>query len=162
MPRPICYALLLASLIGWTACQKLTPVASSANQTTSTSTPTLIGTWDWVLTHNGGVSSGAWTGSPFGDSTTPINTGIQQVLTFNADSTWTLLQNTALIEQRTFKMGTLLSPEGPIAMLDIIRTGGTDSLVNHTLSQDTLGIFNPQIDSVARIWIYVRHNTASN
>ena len=152
MPRHSWPLVLLLTFIGLGGCKK----DNSANSALNGSTASLVGSWDWVLSYNNGISSGNYMGDPTGDSLTPASTGIYQTLTFNADWSWKLVQNGSLIGIGVFKMDTLFSPGGPIAMLDLIRLGGGDSIVNHVIVNDTLVISNPMIVSVGVNKVYVR------
>jgi hypothetical protein len=146
--------LLLAFFIGSAGCKKNN--AGTESNTTLNSTQ-LIGSWNWVMTYNNGVSSGNFAGNPFGDTSTPASTGVQQILTFTTNGTWNLTENKAPFEQGTFKIDTLFSPDGPIAMLDLIQIGGADSMVNHALRNDTLILSNPHIVTVGRNWVYIKN-----
>lgn len=116
----------------------------------------LMGNWNWVIQHNNGIYTGGFTGNPFGDTLTPANTGISETLSFYANGEWTLLHNGLKVGSGIYKINQALTPGGPVNMLDIIKAGGTDSLVNHTVYKDTLIISNPKIITVGFNRVYVR------
>jgi len=148
-----CSLLLLVFFIGSAGCKK----SNAGTESNTTNSTQLIGSWNWVMTYNNGISSGNFAGNPFGDTSTPASTGVQQLLTFTTYGSWNLTQNNAPFEQGTFKIDTLFSPGGPIAMLDLIQIGGADSIVNHVLRNDTLILSNPHIVTVGRNWVYIRN-----
>jgi hypothetical protein len=159
MYRIILFVVLLAGLAG---CKKNSTGTQHSGTLADSISCTLIGSWNWVLTYNNGVYSGDYTGSYTADSSTPATTGIHQLLTFNTDATWTLVQNNRTIEQGTFKIDTLISPEGPDPMLDLIRTAGQDSMLNHLIQNDTLILSNPHVVGASRNWVYVKVNVNSS
>ena len=146
-------ALITATII---SCKK---TSSTGTQPTSGNIDSaLAGSWWWILTVNNGITSGNWSGNPTGDSVTPSSSGIYDILTFNANGTWSLTQNNDQVSQGTFKADNLLFPAGILTglELDLTPTNGKDSILNFTLSHDTLTLSQPKIDSVGRNWIYVR------
>ena len=159
MVRALSCSLLLALFIGSAGCKKSNADAGSNGTLNSTQ---LIGTWNWVMTYNNGIYSGNFAGNPTGDTSTPASTGVQQLLTFTTSGTWNLTQNNVPFEQGTFKIDTLFSPGGPIAMLDLIQHGGADSMVNHVVRNDTLILSNPHIITVGRNWVYIRSTGQTN
>ena len=84
MVRALSCSLLLALFIGSAGCKKSNADAGSNGTLNSTQ---LIGTWNWVMTYNNGISSGNFAGNPFGDTSTPASTGVQQLLTFTTVGT---------------------------------------------------------------------------
>jgi len=129
---------------------------NSQNYVTNPLLAPLIGSWNWVIQHNNGIYSGNFTGNPFGDTLTPANTGISETLRFYANGEWTLLQNGVRVSSGIYKIKTALTPGGPVNMLDIVKAGESDSLVNHVVYKDTLTISNPRIVTVGFNRVYVR------
>jgi hypothetical protein len=114
----------------------------------------LIGDWQWVRQTNASVING-----PPYDTLTPANTGITRLLTFHSDSTYSTFTSNAssqpLSESGNFKMKQVLTPGGPIKLLDFIHNG-IDSTVNHTLSHDSLYISYPHFIGKYTVDIYTR------
>jgi hypothetical protein len=111
----------------------------------------LIGTWKWVRQ----TDAIAINGIPY-DTLTPQNTGITQFLDLNADSTWALSQNNKVVNSGDFKISQALTPFGPIYFLDFIGRNGSDSLVNHSISNDTLYISNTRYIDKYTMNVYAR------
>jgi len=81
---------------------------------------------------------------------------ISETLRFYANGEWTLVQNGAKVSSGIYKINTALTPGGPVNMLDIVKAGKSDSLVNHVVYKDTLTISNPRIVTVGFNRVYVR------
>lgn len=89
---------------------------------------------------------------------TAASLGITEFLYMNADLTWSLISNGQTTRSGTYKVDTLLTPEGYLPALDFVYVG-KDSPVNHWLSQagDTLLTSNMRMDSTFNLDTYVRY-----
>ena len=121
------------------------------NQTHGGQNESLIGKWTWVRQ----TDAIAINGIPY-DTLTPQNTHISEFLDLNADSTWALSQNNKIINSGDFKISEELTPFGPIKFLDFIGRNGSDSVVNHSISNDTLYISNTQYNDKYTVNTYSR------
>lgn len=110
----------------------------------------LSGQWKWVLQ----TDAKAINGIPF-DTLTPQNTGYTEFLNMYGDSSWTQVRNGHTIQSGTYKLSTLLSPEGPITTLDMAHNG-QDSLINHSISHDTLYTSNMEFAGTYTVRVYVK------
>ena len=116
----------------------------------------LVGSWNWVLQYNNGISSGSFSGNPTGDSLTPASTGIRETLQFFADGQWTDTRNGVIFGMGTYKIDTIFTPAWPVAALDLVRADGTDSFVNHVIRGDTLTISDMKVVTVDFNRVYVK------
>jgi hypothetical protein len=143
------WGLLFVSSLACASCKK--------NVGDNSLTGQLVGSWNWVLQHNNGIYSGNFTGNPFGDSSTPASTHIREVLTFTADGKWSVVRNGQFFEGGTCKIDSLQTPAGwLVPALDLVKSNGADSLVNHVIRNDTLIISNMLITTVGVDRIYVK------
>ena len=77
-------SILIAIPIMGLGCQKDEPIHQE-----------LLGQWEWI-----------WTHYPHPDTLiTPINSGIQEILSFNADHTWSKTQNDSTVDFGEFSCG---------------------------------------------------------
>lgn len=114
----------------------------------------LFGDWQWVQQTDAGVING----TPY-DTLTPTSTGEYRSLIFHDDSTYastiTKTGNQNQFENGNFRMKQVLTPGGPVTLLDFIHNG-VDSAVNHTLRHDSLIISYPHISGKYTVNIYAR------
>ena len=89
-PKHLSFSLFIMSLIfSFCSCDKdPDPVYSN----------TIVGKWKWVSTYKVIPPSAT-------NPETPQNTGIQELLVFDANKTWYKTQNTALVDSGTYSLG---------------------------------------------------------
>lgn len=154
--------LLLVLLLAFFSCKK----NNAGNPTTSTSS--LIGTWEWVQQTNAIDVFGY----PY-DTLTPGNTDTTGILTMGGDGLWLWTVNNKTIDQGTFDIDSFPSPAGYISslvfnggndkFLTFIDSKDGDSIVNHVLSpdNDSLYITNALIvNNQYTVSIFVRQNSS--
>jgi len=72
------------------------------------------------------------------------------------DGTWLLLKNDKLTNSGMYKIVKVNTPDGPVQVLDFVNKAGRDSLVNHSISNDTLYISNMLYAGKYTISVYAR------
>jgi len=72
----------------------------------------VTGIWKWSAQYDYGAYEG--------DLLNPDNTGVQETLTLNADSTWSQTKNGNVVNTGTYKIANVITPGGPAIFLKII------------------------------------------
>ena len=137
----LCSVLILLLL---DSCKKTIQISTGSGQS-------LIGGWKWVQQ----TDAIAIFGTPY-DTLTPQNTGTTELLAMDADSTWILFKNGIKVNEGIFKFIEAATPDGLISTLDFFNNG-KDSIVNHSLSNDTLYTSNIFYAGKYTVNIYVRN-----
>lgn len=114
----------------------------------------LVGEWLWVMQTDASVING-----PPYDTLTPANTGVTHLLSLYPNHMYGMVTlrsgNQRQIENGNYGMKEVLTPGGPIKLLNFVHNG-VDSLVNHTISHDSLFISYPHFTGKYTVNVYVR------
>jgi hypothetical protein len=129
-----------------TSCRK-------GNQSNSNQNQSLVGKWKWIRQ----TDAKAINGLPY-DTLTPQNMGYTEFLNLNMNSTWSLVRNDKTLNSGVFKFLKVFTPAGPITFLDFVNNFGRDSIVNHSIFNDTLYISNTLYIDKYTINVYSRQN----
>jgi hypothetical protein len=137
------------------------PVLSPKDPTTQ---GPVAGVWTWSAQYDYGAYEG--------DLLNPANTGITEILTLAADSTWSQTQNGKVVNSGTYHIGEFLTPDGPRIALSLVNslhpnpqlydnfdfsTGFGGSYVCSSDSLVFYGVFNtPKYTNLATERIYVK------
>lgn len=126
------YTSLLITGILFTACKK--------EQQASATDTAILGQWNWTAQYYGGP----------GNTLTPQNTGITEILILNGDNSWSLLQNGSTVNSGSFRTSVVTSSIGERvnSIYYRTRTGHTDSTGYYSVRNDTLVFSNDFMGTV--------------
>jgi hypothetical protein len=163
-------ACLSISLLLWMSCKldSLNPTGIKATKTSVTDTAKigqhdpkgqegLVGVWKWSAQYD--LSARI----PNEDYFSPANTGIQEVLTLNADSSWTQSQNGVVVNLGNYKIEDGITPEGIIKFVKLInRKNPTGRAADDFNFVDGFSSsFTSSGDSLVFYGIYAKENIGS-
>jgi len=94
--------------------------------------PALVGNWKWTIQYAGNPSY----------NTTPQNTGIQEILSFRDDGSYSLSQNDTVVNFGKYKLSTVKSSGGQnVSRVQYTNTRVTDSTAYYLLANNNDSLF---------------------